>query len=128
MKLKNTGKHDHNWGIEINWTNSENYSGKLLVFPKAGAKTDLIVHKNRRKSWFVNAGKFKISLIDVKTGQLKETILEEGKIADLSEMSPHRLEAMEPNSIIFEVGTADDTTDTFILDSDVPQKSSEEPK
>lgn len=115
MNLQTLGKIDKGWGFEIVWTNNENYSGKLLVFEKAGAKTSLVFHKDRRKSWFVNAGKFKVTFLDITTGQPKEAILEEGKTVDLSELSPHRLEALVANSIIFEVGTPDYIEDRFRL-------------
>jgi hypothetical protein len=44
-------------------------------------------------------------------------------------MSPHAIEAMVPNSIIFEVGTPDRLDDQFRLTpDDAVQKSGEEPK
>jgi hypothetical protein len=85
------------------------------VFDRAGAKTSLVFHKEKRKSWFVNAGKFKITFIDVNTGETKEAILEEGKTADFGELSPHQVEALVPGSIIFEVGTTDFVEDRFRL-------------
>jgi hypothetical protein len=110
-----TGKIDKGWGFELIWSNNEKYSAKLLVFERAGAKTSMLFHKDRRKSWFVNAGKFKLTFIDTKTGQLQEGILEEGKTCDISELGPHQLEALAPNSIIFEVGTPDHEEDRFRL-------------
>ncbi len=115
MNLQQPGKIDKGWGFEIVWCNNENYCGKMLVFTKAGAKTSMVFHKNKRKSWFVNAGRFKITFIDIATGQLKEAILEEGKTADFAELSPHQVEALEANSIIFEVGTGDYVEDRFRL-------------
>jgi hypothetical protein len=85
------------------------------VFERAGAKTSLVFHKEKRKSWFVNAGKFKVKYIDVATGEVKEAVLEEGKTADFAELGPHQIEALAPNSIIFEVGTADYVEDRFRL-------------
>jgi len=81
-----------------------------LVFEQAGAKTSMLFHKKRRKTWFVNEGKFKLTFIDTQTGQVHETVLEVGRTVSLGEMSPHQLEALEPNSIIFEVGTGDEGT------------------
>lgn len=126
MNLQTLGKIDKGWGFEVVWTNNENYSGKLLVFERAGAKTSLVFHKDRRKSWFVNSGKFKVTFLDITTGQPREAILEEGKTVDLSELSPHRLEALVPNSIIFEVGTPDFVEDRFRLspgDSQTPSSA-----
>lgn len=112
-KIVPQGKIDRGWGLEINWSSNENYSGKLLVFEKAGAKTSMMLHKDRRKSWFVNAGKFKVTFIDIKTGQERSQVIEEGKTVDIAEMSPHQLEAMLPNSIILEVGMPDYEEDQF---------------
>jgi hypothetical protein len=115
MNLQQLGKIDKGWGFEIIFANNDHYCGKLLVFERAGAKTSLVFHKEKRKSWFVNAGKFKVKYIDVATGEVKEAILEEGKTADFAELGPHQIEALAPNSIIFEVGTSDYVEDRFRL-------------
>jgi hypothetical protein len=115
MNLQQLGKIDKGWGFEIIFANNDRYCGKLLVFERAGAKTSLVFHKEKRKSWFVNAGKFRVKYIDVATGEVKEAILEEGKTADFAELGPHQIEALTPNSIIFEVGTADYVEDRFRL-------------
>jgi hypothetical protein len=115
MNLQQLGKIDKGWGFEIIFANNDHYCGKLLVFERAGAKTSLVFHKEKRKSWFVNAGKFKVKYIDVATGEVKEAVLEEGKTADFAELGPHQIEALTPNSIIFEVGTADYVEDRFRL-------------
>jgi mannose-6-phosphate isomerase-like protein (cupin superfamily) len=128
MTLQPLGKADKGWGYEIVWANNEKYSAKLLVFERAGAKTSLVFHKDKKKSWFVNAGRFKITFVDVATGEMKEAILEEGKTADFGELSPHSLESLEPTGIIFEVGTADYTEDRFRLAPGDTQRLAVEPK
>jgi mannose-6-phosphate isomerase-like protein (cupin superfamily) len=115
MTQQELGKIDKGWGFEIVWANNDKYSGKLIVFEKAGAKTSLLFHKDKKKSWFVNAGRFKMRYVDVNTGELKEAILEEGKTADIGELTPHQLEALVDGSIIFEVGTTDNVEDRFRL-------------
>lgn len=115
MNLQGLGQVKKGWGFEIVWANNDKYCGKLLVFEKAGSKTSLVLHKDKSKSWFVNAGKFKIRFIDVKTGQVNEAILDEGKTVDFGPLGPHQLEALVDNSIIFEVGTADYIEDRFRL-------------
>jgi hypothetical protein len=102
-----TGKIDWGWGYEIVWANNDKYCGKILVFEHAGKMTSVGFHKERRKSWFVNSGKFKIKYIDPATGIMNESVIEEGKTVDVAELSVHQLEALEANSIIFEVGTTD---------------------
>lgn len=124
MNLQKLGKLEKGWGFEIVWTNNEKYSGKLLVFEKPGSKTSMVFHKDRQKSWFINSGKFKVTFLDISTGLPKEAILEEGQTVDLSELSPHRLEALVANSIIFEVGSPDYVEDRFRLSPGDSQKSS----
>lgn len=115
MNLQNIGQVKKGWGFEIVFANNEKYCGKLLVFDRAGAKTSLVFHKEKSKSWFVNAGKFKITYIDITSGETKEAVLEEGKTVDFGSLGPHQLEALAPGSIIFEVGTADYVEDRFRL-------------
>ena len=115
MNLQKLGKIDKGWGYEIIWANNEHYCAKLLVFEMTGAKTSLVFHKEKYKSWFVNSGKFKITFIDVTTGETKEAILEEGKTADFAPLGPHQLESLVENSMIFEVGTPDYIEDRFRL-------------
>jgi streptogramin lyase len=115
MTLQNIGKVDKGWGFELVFANNDKYCGKLLVFDQAGAKTSLVFHKEKAKSWFVNAGRFKISYIDVATGEMKQSELSEGQTADFGQLGPHQIEALVANSIIFEVGTADYTEDRFRL-------------
>lgn len=115
MNLQTLGQVKKGWGFELVWANNEKYCGKLLIFERAGAKTSLVFHKEKIKSWFVNAGKFKIRFIDVATGELKEAVLEEGKTVDFSALGPHQVEALTDNAIIFEVGTTDYVEDRFRL-------------
>jgi mannose-6-phosphate isomerase-like protein (cupin superfamily) len=115
MNLQPPGKVDRGWGYEIVWANNDRYSGKLLVFEHVGAKTSLVLHKERRKTWFVNAGKFRVSFIDVQTGEMKTAELSEGQTVELAELGPHQLEALMPASIIFEVGTPDYIEDRIRL-------------
>jgi len=103
------------WGYEMWIHNDSEYCGKLLVFERDGFKTSLVFHKEKYKSWFVNAGKFKIRYIDISTGEIKEAVLEEGKTVDFGALGPHQVEAILPNSVIFEVGTANYIEDRFRL-------------
>jgi len=115
MNLQQPGKVDKGWGFEIVWANNTNYSGKLLVFERAGAKTSMVFHKEKKKSWFINAGRFKISYIELDTGDLKEVELSEGQTVDFGELSPHQVESLDPNSVILEVATPDYIEDRFRL-------------
>jgi streptogramin lyase len=115
MNLQKLGKIDKGWGFEVVFANNDKYCGKLLVFTQAGSKTSLIFHKEKTKSWFVNAGKFKVTFIDVATGEIKQSELTEGQTADFGILGPHQLEALVANSMIFEVGTSDYLEDRFRL-------------
>jgi streptogramin lyase len=123
MTLQTLGKVDKGWGFELVFANNDKYCGKLLVFDRAGAKTSLVFHKEKAKSWFVNAGKFKITYIDVATGEVKQSELGEGQTADFGQLGPHQIEALVDNSIIFEVGTADYVEDRFRLAPGDTQKT-----
>lgn len=128
MNLQQLGKVDKGWGFEIVFANNDKYCGKLLVFERAGAKTSLVFHKEKYKSWFINAGKFKVTYIDVSTGETKEALLEEGKTADFGALGPHQIEALVAGSVIFEVGTADYVEDRFRLAPGDSQKQISEQK
>jgi mannose-6-phosphate isomerase-like protein (cupin superfamily) len=115
MNLQSLGKVDKGWGFELVWANNEHYCGKLLVFDGSGSKTSMVFHKLKSKSWFVNAGRFKVTFIDISSGQTKEAVLEEGQTADFGPLGPHQVEALGDNCIIFEVGTGDYIEDRFRL-------------
>ena len=115
MNLQHLGQVKKGWGFELVWANNDKYCGKLLVFDRVGAKTSLVFHKEKAKSWFINAGKFKITFIDVATGEVKEAVLDEGKTVDFGALGPHQVEALVAGSIIFEVGTSDYVEDRFRL-------------
>ena len=123
MTLQQIGKNDKGWGFEIVFANNDKYCGKLLIFEKAGAKTSLVFHKEKAKSWFINAGRFKVTFIDVSTGEIKQSELSEGQTADFGPLGPHQIEALVDNSMIFEVGTADYIEDRFRLSPGDTQKT-----
>lgn len=123
MNLQTLGQVKKGWGFELVFANNDKYCGKLLVFDRVGSKTSLLFHKDKAKSWFVNAGKFKVTYIDVATGELKQSELGEGQTADFGQLGPHQIEALVANSIIFEVGTADYIEDRFRLAPGDSQKT-----
>lgn len=127
MNIQPLGKIDKGWGYEIVWANNDRYCAKMLVFERAGAKTSLVFHKEKTKSWFVNAGKFKVRFIDINTGEIKEAVLEEGKTAEFSPLGPHQLESLVPNSIILEVSTTDYIEDRFRLSPGDTQLLTQQP-
>ena len=108
-----TGKVDKGWGYEIIWASTDKYAGKLLVFTKVGGKFSMHFHKEKDETWFVNSGQFKLIWCDTTTAQYHEKILNEGDVWRNPPMMPHQLIAMKPESIIFEVSTADSVEDNY---------------
>lgn len=105
------------WGYEIIWVNNQNYCGKILCFKDAGSKTAMHFHKERDKSWFVNSGKFTVRWVNTTTAEISEKTLSEGEVWAIPPMVPHQLEALVPDSMIFEVSTQDKEEDTFKISS-----------
>lgn len=107
------GKKDHGWGFELAWANKDNYCGKILIFNNPGSKTSMHFHKDRTKSWFVNAGLFQLRYIDTKTAELKQLTLKEGDTYTMNSFVPHQLIAMSPEAMIFEVSTPEVENDNY---------------
>lgn len=107
------GKVDKGWGYEIIWASTDKYCGKLMVFTNPGAKFSMHFHREKEETWFVNAGQFMLRYIDTKTAELKQIMLKEGDTWHNPPLQPHQLIAMQPESIIFEVSTADSVEDNY---------------
>jgi quercetin dioxygenase-like cupin family protein len=113
MSERINGKVDKGWGYEIIWSTNDLYCGKILVFEKAGARTSMHYHKEKDKSWFVNAGQFLLIYIDTNSAEIKQITLKEGDTWRISPLQPHQLIALHADSTIIEVSTSDSNTDTF---------------
>jgi len=114
------------WGYEIIWATNDKYAGKILVFERAGAKFSMHFHKEKDETWFVNSGSFKLRLMNLEDGEIKEIQLNEGDTWHNPPMHPHQLEALEPNSMIFEVSTADSVEDNYRIFPGDSQTSEQE--
>lgn len=101
------------WGYEVIWATNDLYCGKILVFEKVGSKFSMHFHKEKDETWFVNAGKFLLRWIDTETATLQQKVLVEGETWHNPPLMPHQLEAMLPNSMIYEVSTPDSVEDNF---------------
>lgn len=113
MKQRTHGKVEKGWGFEIVFSNTDKYCGKILVFEKQGSKTSMIMHKEKDKSWFVNAGQFRVRVIDTSTSTVQERILKEGDVCRCLPMQPHQLESLTPGGMIFEVSSTEMENDDF---------------
>ena len=123
MTQRLEGKIDKGWGYEIIWATNESYCGKILVFENVGSQMSMHFHKDKDETWFVNAGKFKLRWIDTDSAVLYEKELKEGDVWRNPPMLPHQLEAILPNSMIFEVSTADSISDNYRILPGDSQKS-----
>lgn len=113
------------WGYELIWATNDNYCGKILFFNKAGNKTSMHFHKEKDVSWFVNAGKFKVLYIDIKTSVLYEKELNEGDVWNNPPLLPHQLVALTDEASITEVSTADSVEDIYRIGPGDSQKVTE---
>ncbi len=93
--------------------NNDKYCGKILSFNTAGSKTSLHFHKERDKTWFINAGQFKVRFIDTQTTEIKEAVLKEGDVFQVPALQPHQLEALTNGAMIFEVSTTYTVEDNY---------------
>ncbi len=108
-----SGYQEKGWGYELIWATTDKYCGKIMCFTKVGAKFSMHFHREKDETWFVNAGQFLVRWIDTKTAQLHEKILKEGDIWHNPPLQPHQLQALVPDSMIFEVSTADSVEDNY---------------
>ena len=102
------------WGHEYIFATNDKYCGKLLNFNK-GAMFSMHFHKEKDESWFVNEGSFIVRWIDTKTATLFSQTLTQGMTWRNKPLLPHQLEALEDNSSITEVSTADSVEDNYRL-------------
>ena len=107
------GKVDKGWGYEIIWATNDKYCGKIMVFERAGAKFSMHFHRDKEETWFVNAGRFKLTWCNTLTAQYHEQVLEEGMVWHNPTLQPHQLEALVDHSTIFEVSTPDSIEDNY---------------
>lgn len=128
MAARHSGKVDKGWGYELIWATNDLYCGKIMVFNKKGNKFSMHYHKEKDETWFVNQGSFKLRWIDTTTATLYEKILNPGDTWHNPPLQPHQLEALEDNSSISEVSTADSIEDNYRImpgDSQGPQPTEE---
>lgn len=99
------------YGYDIVWADNELYCSKILIFEKQGAKTPLHFHKNKTKTWFVNAGKFRVQWIDTADGKSYAQELEEGSVFHIEALTPVMLESMANNSAMAETSNINNSSD-----------------
>ena len=104
------------WGRELIFADTPEYCGKLLIFDKAGNKCSFHFHLKKDENWFVAQGSFELHWIDTETGDRHMKIIKKGEDWHNPPGLPHRLVALEDNSIVFEVSTQDDEDDSLRIE------------
>lgn len=103
------------YGYEIVWADLDTYCGKILVFEHTGSKLPLHFHKERFKSWFVNAGTFRVQWVDTTDGKVYAKELPEGSTFHVPALMPVALECLADNSAMAEAGNSNDSKDVYRL-------------
>lgn len=111
MRLK--GRVDKSWGYEDIFVTNDLYCGKYLVFDKAHGKTSMHFHKQKKETWKVERGKFCVRKINTENAIVEEFVMSVGDVCDIECLVPHQLEALENDSCILEVSTADSVEDNY---------------
>lgn len=104
---------DKAWGRELIFATNEKYCGKLLIFDKAGSKFSMHFHKEKDETWYVLSGSFYLELIETKNASTKTKTLNKGDTWRNLPLEPHRLTALEDDSVIIEVSTPDSVEDNY---------------
>jgi hypothetical protein len=105
------------FGYEVIWASTNSYEARFLVFENVNSKTDIFLDKEIDKTWFVNAGKFKIRWIDTTTGQILEQEFSEGTTFHVEAMKPTQIICLQTNSSITEVSNVRANDRYTIMDS-----------
>jgi quercetin dioxygenase-like cupin family protein len=101
------------WGREVIFSTNEKYCGKLLCFDKAGGKFSLHFHTEKDESWYVLNGSFELEVVNTKDASTMKKVLSKGDTWRNPPNLPHRLIALEDDSIIIEVSTPDSVEDNY---------------
>lgn len=101
------------WGRELILVNTDEYCFKRLVFDLEGAATSMHFHVMKDETFFVEKGAFKLELIDTKIGKSYEVSMEEGEHMRIDPLLPHRITALVDDSVMIEVSTHDDPSDSY---------------
>jgi len=102
---------DKGWGHELIFADTPEYCGKLLCFHKAGATFSMHYHTSKKESWYVQKGSFHLRMINTLNASIDYTLLEVGATWTNLPNQPHQLVALEDDSVIVEVSTADSVSD-----------------
>lgn len=101
------------WGYEQIFITNELYCLKALHFTEKGNSFSMHFHKDKDESWYVQQGSFILKLINTDTGLVEETLLGHEDTIRIRPFTIHQLVALEDDSRILEVSTADSVEDNY---------------
>lgn len=101
------------WGYEYIFATNDLYCGKILHFTKKGNKFSMHFHAQKDESWYVTSGSFILRLLDHREAIVKESVLNKGDSIRIYPLTIHQVEALEDDSEMFEVSTADCDEDNY---------------
>lgn len=101
------------WGRETIFASTASYCGKFLEFDRAGSKFSMHFHQIKDETWCVLSGSFKLTIINTSNATTETLVLAKGDCWRNMPLVPHQLEALEDNSVIVEVSSADSVEDNF---------------
>ena len=101
------------WGYEEIIISNDLYCAKYMFLRKAGDRTSMHFHKVKHETWKVVEGKFKVNFIDTTDGSVHSKDLNVGDTWENAPLFVHQLVALEDNSRVLEVSTADSIEDNF---------------
>jgi len=108
--LKNSGKvmvdENHDWGYQLRFVNKDEYCCKFLVLTSSD-KGSKHFHKNKKETFIVLQG---ILLLEM---DLDGKWMKSCDMITLDPGTRHQMQAIEVPTVILEVSTHDDDSDTY---------------
>ena len=101
------------WGREVIFVSNDMYCGKLLCFDEAGQRGSMHFHMKKHETWYVQSGSFRVYWIDKFTAEVSSRELKVGDTWSNEPGFSHQLEALEADSVVFEVSTPDYPDDSY---------------
>lgn len=99
------------------------YSGKLLVYEKAGAVSSMHFHTVKDETFYVAQGKFRLQYFDPKTADMLTKELNPNDVVSIPPTNPHQLICLEAGYIV-EFASTDHEWDNFRVAKGDSQKKS----
>lgn len=106
-------KVDKGWGHELILIANEMYCLKRMVFTEKGNFFSMHYHAQKHESWIVESGSFELVILNLQDASEIKHIIKENDSITIAQGVCHQLFALEDNSVILEVSTADSPEDNY---------------